>query len=187
MNRLATTVVLGGWLGFCLTGAGSLAIEATGEAASASAVLDGLGGGIVALPLFPALGTLEASVFAMVMALFAIGIGLALLSLHAPAQRRHAEGERLAAAVLAGLAAFYAAAAMAGSGVATLFGEGPSFLFTLALGFAALLFDHLVAVEDDREDDAAFEAALASIVEMMPERRVGDGAAGQGSRKGPKP
>jgi len=162
MRRMATTLALSAWIGFAAVS--SLRLMAH------SGWLDPLTAGTAAAPLLqdfaiaadlylPAHAIL---VFAGLFVVLATGLGMAIAGLSSPSVLAIRRAEPLAAAVLVALFAFYAAASIAGSPLATLFGEGPGFLVALALTFGALLFDRLVEV-DDAADDAAFESVLRSI------------------------
>ena len=166
MSRWATMLGLGSVAGFCGASALRLAAQA--------GLLDGLPAILVAVEPFDravtAMPINESIAFSALFAAVGIGAfsaiaaiagGGVLAGVNSSVGLRR--GETLAAATLTGLVAFYAAAALIGSPVATLFGAGPGFLFAMALCFAALLFDRMVEVEDDDASDDAFETVLEII------------------------
>lgn len=71
-------------------------------------------------------------------------------------------GERLAAVSLTALFAFWAAAAMAGSPAADLFGSGSALCFAFAATLGALVFDHAIYA-DETESDEAFDYVMRKI------------------------
>ncbi|MEF2551390.1 hypothetical protein VQ042_08440 [Aurantimonas sp. A2-1-M11] len=159
---MATTLALSAWTGFAgLCSLRLLAHSGWLDPLAASPAVHGLLQELALAPEFflPGQATL---VFAALFAALATGLVMAISGLASPSFLAIRRAEPLAAAVLVALFAFYAAAAIAGSPLATLFGEGPGFLVSLALTFGALLFDRLVEV-DNAADDAAFESVLRSI------------------------
>ncbi len=162
MRRMATTLALSAWTGFTALSGLRLAQEA--------GMLDGLAGdgwgGLLALMPSPIeLGLLphQALAFAAMFAALAIAFGMAIAGLNAPSAAAARRAEPVAGAVLIALVALYASAALTGSPLAEVVGEGPGFLVSAAFTFGALLFDHLMEVEEDGADDATFEAILQSI------------------------
>ncbi|MEX6507903.1 hypothetical protein [Jiella sp. M17.18] len=163
MNRLATTVALGIWAGFCGFGSlrllheGGLTTELLGQ--GAGHLLDRL--------QMPAIGLdrPQAIAFAAILAALAIALGQAIVKIQAQPPGRARAGEPYAAAALSALFAFFAAASLAGSPIAAFFGDGASFTLWIAVSFGALLFDHLMSDEDDPEDEASFRAVLRAIRE----------------------
>lgn len=162
MRRLATTLALSAWTGFTALSGLRLAEEA--------GMLDGLAddgwsGLLVLMPSPLDLGLLphQALAFAAMLAALAIGFGKAIAGLNASSAAAARRAEPVAGAVLVALVALYASAALTGSPLAAVFGEGPGFLVSVAFTFGALLFDHLMEVDEDGADDATFEAMLHSI------------------------
>ena len=166
MSRWATMLGLGGVAGFCSVSALRLAAEA-GLLDNAPAIMN------VLAPFDQAVKAMPANQTAAFSALFAavtVGAGSAIFSIAgygAPgvlrSPTRLQRGEAFAAATLAALVAFYGTATAIDSPVAALFGAGPGFLFSMALCFAALLFDRMMDLEDEGSSDAAFQAALETI------------------------
>lgn len=162
MRRMATTLALSAWTGFTAVSGLRLAQEA--------GLLDGIAveGWVGLLTWMPSpleLGLLphQALAFAAMLAALAIGFGMAIVSLNASSVAAARRAEPFAGAVLVALVALYASSALSDSPLAEVFGEGPGFLVSVAFTFGALLFDHLMEVEEDGADDATFEAILSSI------------------------
>jgi len=163
MSRMATTLALSIWAGVCAFGSLRLLHESGLTAQLAGPEIDAL---LHAMGLAPfGLQRPDAIAFSAILAAFAIGFGTVIARLGVDAHMNGHHDEPLAAAVLTALFAFFAAASLAGSPVAGLFGDGPGFTLWLAVSFGALLFDHLMAAEEDPEDEATFRAILRSIHE----------------------
>ncbi|WP_206454065.1 hypothetical protein [Aurantimonas marina] len=162
MRRLATTLTLSAWTGFtALTG-----LRLAQEAGMLDSLAgDGWGGLLALMPIPLEFGLLphQALAFAAVFAALAIGFGMGIAGLNASSAAAARRAEPVAGAVLVALVALCASAALTGSPLAAVFGEGPGFLVSVAFTFGALLFDHLMEVEEDGADDATFEAILQSI------------------------
>jgi hypothetical protein len=164
MQRMPTTLAFSAWAGFS-------AVSALGLLRKAGFASDGT---IAALPLPQSLGlgSGEATGFAAILAALAIALGLTLASLHSTIPARTRRAEPVAASLLTAIFGLYLATAIAGSPSASLFGDGPGFLFALALSFGALLFDHMVATDDigDREYEAAMRAIEAARRDALAQR-----------------
>lgn len=164
MQRMPTTMALSAWAGFS-------AVSALGLLRESGLATEGP---FAAVPLPPSLGLApgEAAGFAAILAALAIALGMTLASLHSATPGRGRRTEPVAASLLTGFFGLYVSAALAGSPFASLFGDGPGFLFALALSFGALLFDHLVATDDtgDREFEAAMRAIEAARRDALAQR-----------------
>ncbi|NDV88620.1 hypothetical protein GTW51_18115 [Aurantimonas aggregata] len=169
MQRMLTTLALSAWAGFSAVSAAGLLRE-TGLLTAP----DGVAGFVAALPLPLPLGLAapDAAAFAAILASLATGLGATLAWLHAAPRGNAERAEPIAASLLTAFFGLYVAASLSGSPLAGLFGEGPGFLFALALSFGALLFDHLVSIDDtgDREFDAAMRAIEAARRDALPRR-----------------
>lgn len=162
MRRMATTLALSAWMGFtALSG-----LRLAQEAGMLDRLLDGGWNGLLTLMPVPLeLGLLpnQALAFAATFAALAIGFGMGIAGLNASSTAVARKAEPVAGAVLFALVALYASSALTGSPLAGVFGAGPGFLVSVAFTFGALLFDHLMEVDEDGADDATFEAILQSI------------------------
>ena len=162
-QRVASLFALSGWAGF----SGFSALRCVHEAGLSELLLGSFGANLLAradvmpldVPQQQLLG-LSAILLALAVAFAASIAGVVTLL---KSDDRFAE--TLAAASLAALFGFYAALALSGSPAIALFGAGPLATLFIALGFAALLFDHLIAEQDDTEGDAAFEAVMLHLEE----------------------
>ncbi|MBO0902730.1 hypothetical protein [Jiella sonneratiae] len=123
-----------------------------------------------------------AAILAALTIAFAVSIA-GILSLAKTSERL---AEPFAAATFSALFGFYAALALSGSAAIALFGTGPLATLFIALGFAALLFDHVVADRSDAEGDAVFEAVMSQIEEAkraaVADRRRHEGKDGDQDR-----
>ncbi|MCB8837090.1 hypothetical protein [Aurantimonas sp. VKM B-3413] len=163
MSRMASTLALSVWGGFC----GFASLRLLHEGGVLTELLGPVADRPFAWMAVPMLGVdrPEAVAFAAILAALAIGLVMAVTSLHSRAGTGGKTGEAIAAAALCALFAFFAATSLAGSPATRLFADGPSFTLWLALSFGALLFDHLMAEEEDPEDEASFRAILHAIDE----------------------
>ncbi|MBP0615406.1 hypothetical protein [Jiella mangrovi] len=102
---------------------------------------------------------------AAILAALTIAFALAIAGIMSLASRTERAAEPFAAATFSALFGFYVALALSGSPAVALFSDGPLITLFIALGFAALLFDHVIADREDEEGDATFEAVMAHLEE----------------------
>ncbi|WP_102958311.1 hypothetical protein [Mangrovicella endophytica] len=184
MKRVASTFALSVAVGLAATSAAMLAAAAFAphsivSIAEADLSLDPR----PMLSLFASLYGGEAITTAAVLCAFSIATAVAIGFLNSGRRLRRSQGEHLAAAALTGIATFYGAAVVAGSPVASIFGDGPAFLFSLAFCFAVLLFDHCVSVEEDPAAEAAFRAAMAALTDEIRRKERADGSESERRRR----
>ncbi|MBB4001678.1 hypothetical protein [Aurantimonas endophytica] len=169
MQRMPSTLALSAWAGFGAVSSALLLREA-------GLLAEGSGGAAgtitAALPLPLGLATPDAAAFAAILAALVVGLGATIAWLHAESGGPAGPAETVAASLLTAIFGLYVAASVSGSPLASLFGDGPGFLFALALSFGALLFDHLVAPDDtgDREFEAAMRAIEAARRDALARR-----------------
>ncbi len=162
-NRIASIFALSGWAGFC----GLAAVRCVYEAGLADlffgSFLAGLLGEAGLEPL--AVSQQELLALAAILLALTVAFGVATAGIIRLAKAQDRFSEPFAAAAFSALFGFYAALALSGSPAIALFGEGPVVTMVIALGFAALLFDHVVADREDEEGDATFRAVMTQLEE----------------------
>ncbi|MBC8131180.1 MAG: hypothetical protein H7Y08_12760 [Rhizobiaceae bacterium] len=154
MSRLPSTVALAGWFGFVLTSI----ILASNGAGSEIATLEFATADLTAAMAYAALLVWQAA--------SAAAMAWALYCLHDTGRERRRFGEQL------GLAGLFALAVHGGLGLVVgidpVAAQSAGYWVMLVLAALALLFDRLVAVEEDAGDDKEnFEAAVAVIAQSM--------------------
>lgn len=162
-QRIASVFALSGWAGFCAVSA----VRCAHEAGLSEVLFGSFGADLLAGAQFPVLGVPQQDLVGLAAVLLALAIAFAVsiagvLQLVSVQERI---AEPFAAATFSALFGFYAALALSGSPAAAMFGEGPLVTLFIALGFVALLFDHIIADREDPEGDATFEAVMAHLEE----------------------
>ncbi|MBO0663750.1 hypothetical protein LQ948_14020 [Jiella sp. MQZ9-1] len=176
-NRIASLLALSAWAGFCGVSATRCLHEAGLSAWVFGSTIDGLLDRAEWISLGVSHGTLLG--LAAMLAAMAIGCVYAALAVGHLVTAPDRNAEPFAGAVFAALFGFYAALGLSGSPAFALFGAGPLATLFIALGLAALLFDHLIADTGD-EDDIAFDRIMRHIEDANRsaiaerERRFGD-------------
>ncbi|MCE7028238.1 hypothetical protein [Jiella avicenniae] len=162
-NRIASIFALSGWAGFC----GVAAVRCTYEAGISELVFGSFLTGLIGEAAFAPLGAPRQELLGLAAILVALTVAFAVATagiIHL-AKAHDRFSEPFAAAAFSALFGFYAALALSGSPAIALFGNGPLVTVFIALGLAALLFDHVIADQEDDEGDAAFDAIMTQLEE----------------------
>lgn len=162
-NRIASIFALSGWAGFC----GLAALRCAYEAGLAELLFGSFVAGLIARAQLEPLGVPEGELIGLAAILLALTVafGAATAGIIRLAKAHDRFCEPFAAASFSALFGFYAALALSGSPAVALFGDGPLVTLFIALGLAALLFDHVIADHEDEEGDAAFHTIMAQLEE----------------------
>ncbi|TFF27494.1 hypothetical protein E3C22_03275 [Jiella endophytica] len=162
-HRVASLLALSGWAGFC----GVSALRCVHEAGLSELLFGSFGTGVLDTAEFSPLGVDSRQLLglAAILAALAVAFSLSIAGVIALMKRPERLVEPFAAATFSALFGFYAALALSGSPAVELFGKGPLVTLFIALGFAGLLFDHLIADQEDAEGDETFQAVMAHLEE----------------------
>ena len=176
-NRIASIFALSGWAGFC----GLAAVRCVHEAGLADVLFGSFVAGLIGEAKLAPLDVSHQELvgLAAILVALAVAFAVATAGIIRLAKAHERFSEPFAAASFSALFGFYAALALSGSPAIALFGQGPLVTLFIALGFAALLFDHLIADQEDEEGDATFHAVMTQLEEAkraaIADRRRGEG------------
>ncbi|NDW06314.1 hypothetical protein [Jiella pacifica] len=176
-NRIASIFALSGWAGFC----GLAAVRCVHEAELTELFFGSFVTGLIGEARLEPLGVAHQELLGLAAILVALTVAFAVATAGIIRLGKAHErfSEPFAAAAFSALFGFYAALALSGSPAIALFGQGPLVTLFIALGFAALLFDHLIADQEDEEGDEAFHTIMTQLEEAkraaIADRRRGEG------------